>query len=272
MSQPDASTISKPQLVGVDNGVRSVISYSVADGDTIDSIATKFNLSKQTIKWANNMTSDSLTVGSKLKIPPVDGVLYTVKAGDTIDSIAKKYDVDKTRLVLYNDLDLGGLKAGDQIILPAGVLPNNERPGYVAPVVTFSSYVGQGTGFGGRTWYIKTGTATLAGNTYAHGNCTAYAYDRRVEMGLPVSNQWGNAVTWAARAASEGLKVDRTPSVGAIMQNGGGFGHVAIVESVLPNGDVSVSEMNAYVAGGGYNVVSGRIILAANAGQYLYIH
>ncbi|HRN90744.1 MAG TPA: CHAP domain-containing protein, partial [Candidatus Saccharibacteria bacterium] len=76
----------------------------------------------------------------------------------------------------------------------------------------------------------------------------------------------------AARAMSQGLKVDRTPSVGAIMQNGGGFGHVAIVESVLPNGDVSVSEMNAYVAGGGYNVVSGRIILAANAGQYLYIH
>ncbi|HRN90764.1 MAG TPA: LysM peptidoglycan-binding domain-containing protein, partial [Candidatus Saccharibacteria bacterium] len=189
----------------------------MVEGDTMDSIAASFNISKQTIKWANNMTSDSLTVGSKLKIPPVDGVLYTVKAGDTVDSIANRYDVDKTRLVLYNDLDLGGMNAGDQIILPEGVLPSNERPGYVAPVVSFSSYAGQGTGFGGKTWYIKTGTPKLAGNTYAHGNCTSYAYDRRIELGLPVSSQWGNAVTWAARAMSQGLKVDRTPSVGAVM-------------------------------------------------------
>ena len=60
--------------------------------------------------------------------------------------------------------------------------------------------------------------------------------------------------------------------MGAIVQNGGGAGHVAIVESISDNGDVSVSEMNAYVSGGGFNVVSGRKISAALAGQYLYIH
>lgn len=274
LTQSVASSIVKPHLVGADSGVRSVLNYVVVDGDDIDSIAAKFDVSKQTIKWANDMTSDAISVGSKLKIPPVDGVLYTVKSGDSVKSIAKKYSVDKTRLILYNDLDLGGMKAGDQIILPSGVLPSNERPGYVAPtpVARTVSYSGQGVGFGGRTWYIKTGTSMLSGNTYAHGNCTAYAYDRRVEMGLPVNARWGNAATWAALAMNQGLSVNRTPSVGAIMQNGGGLGHVAIVEKILPNGDVQVSEMNAYVSGGGYNIVSGRTVLAANAGQYLYIH
>jgi surface antigen len=56
------------------------------------------------------------------------------------------------------------------------------------------------------------------------------------------------------------------------MQNDGGVGHVAIVEKILPNNDLSISEMNAYVPGGGWNVVSGRIVSAAVAGQYLYIH
>ena len=49
-------------------------------------------------------------------------------------------------------------------------------------------------------------------------------------------------------------------------------GHVAIVEQILPNGDIQLSEMNASVAGGGYNIVSGRIVPAANVHQYVYIH
>lgn len=263
----------KPQLAdSIDN--RSVTNYKVVDGDTMNSIAAKFGVSKETIKWANDMTSDSLSNGTTLKIPPVDGVLYTVSSSDTIDSIAKRYDVDKTRLILYNDLEIGGLKSGQQIILPSGTLPNTERPGYVAPVAApTSSYLyGQGAGFGGSTWHIKYGTPMHSGNTYAYGNCTAYAYDRRVELGLPVSAGWGNAVTWAASAASQGRVVNRTPSVGAIIQNGGGFGHVAIVEKLLPNGDIQISEMNAYVAGGGFNVVSGRTIMAGNVSSYLYIH
>jgi surface antigen len=71
------------------------------------------------------------------------------------------------------------------------------------------------------------------------------------------------------------MTVNSTPGVGAIMQNGGGwggFGHVAIVEKVLPNGDIEVSEMNASVAGGGWNVVSGRTIPASNTKFYAYIH
>jgi surface antigen/LysM repeat protein len=268
----------KPQLVGSDNSTnRSIINYTVKAGDTVESVAAQFKISSQTIKWANNLTSDALPVGSVLRVLPVDGVLYSVKSGDTIDSIASKYAVDKTRLVLYNDLDVSGLKPNTSIILPNATLPGNERPGYVAPIVAAENdynlfYGVSGTGFGGQTWRIGVGTPD--DGPYAHGNCTLYAFNRRIQLGLPVGGagglpEWGNAGSWAPMAASEGLTVNHRPGVGSIMAD---YGHVAIVESLLPNGDISISEMNAYVSGGGYNIVSGRIVIAGNVGQYWYIH
>jgi surface antigen len=266
----DSINTVKPQIIGSGLVNRFVTSYTVIAGDTAASVGANFGITSTTIKYANNLTSDALIAGTVLQILPVDGVLYTVKAGDTIDAIATKYKADKTRLVLYNDLDVSGLVPGSKIVLPGGDLPTNERPGYVAPVVAVSyNYAGAGSGFGGRTWNIGYGTPA---GPYAHGNCTLYAYNRRVALGLPVGRNWGNASSWAYNAGRDGLLVNRSPSVGAIIQNGGGLGHVGIVESILANGDLSISEMNAYVAGGGYNVVSGRIIAAGNVSSYLYIH
>lgn len=276
-AQSSSVNTTKPQIIETTTNNRAVTSYTAKAGDTVGALATKYNISAQTIKWSNNLTSDAIEEGKVLKILPVDGVLYDVKANDTIDSIATKYGVDKTRLTLYNDLDVSGLVSNTTIILPSANLPENERPGYVTPapaviattVTSTNYYAGSGAGFGGNTWRIGVGTSD---GPYAHGNCTLYAYNRRVALGLPAGSNWGNASSWAYNAQKDGLLVNNTPSVGAVMQNGGGYGHVAIVESILPNGDVSISEMNAYVSGGGYNIVSGRIVSAGNASQYLYIH
>ena len=270
-SQPDSSGTNKPQLIGSSATNRSIINYTAVAGDTVDALVAKYNVSKDTIKWANNLTSDALIAGTVIKILPVDGVIYNVKDGDTIDSISTKYGVDKNRLVLYNDLEVSGITPNSSIILPSATLPSNERPGYVAPYVAPVAtnnyyYAGTGTGFGGTTWRISVGTAE---GPYSHGNCTLYAYNRRIELGLQVAGDWGNAGSWAQGARNDGLAVNNTPSAGAIIQD---WGHVAIVESVLPNGDLSISEMNAYVSGGGYNIVSGRIVPAGNVGQYLFIH
>ncbi|MEI6054337.1 MAG: LysM peptidoglycan-binding domain-containing protein, partial [Candidatus Saccharibacteria bacterium] len=110
---------SKPQIVGVVASNRLVSKYTVLAGDTVDTIAAQFKISKDTLKWANNMIYDNLTVGKELKILPIDGVLYDVKAGDTVESIATKYKVDQNRLVIYNDLDVSGLQPNTQIILPS---------------------------------------------------------------------------------------------------------------------------------------------------------
>jgi surface antigen len=281
MQQSDSQGTTKPQLVGSNTPTnRTVTNYTVKAGDTVATLAAKFNISTNTIKWANNLTSDALIPGTVLRILPTNGVIYSVKSGDTIDSVATKYAVDKTQLVLYNDLDISGLKPNTSIILPNATLPTDEQPGYVAPYVQIQTsitnnymYAGTGTGIdGGHTWFISYGTPD--DGPYAHGNCTLYAFNRRVQLGLPVGGanglpEWGNAGSWAEGARNAGILVNSTPSAGAIMQD---WEHVAIVEKVLPNGDLSISEMNAYVPGGGYNIVSGRIVPAGDVGQYLYIH
>jgi surface antigen/LysM repeat protein len=267
------SAISKPQIIEISSAGRKITSYTVASGDTVDSVAGKFGISAETIKWANNLTTNTLQAGTNLDILPRNGIAYIVESGDTLKSIAEKYKADASSITAYNDLEISGVSTGMKIIVPNADLPTQERPGYIAPVAAAAYAVtyGYSAGFNGNTWRIRVGTPMYAGNTYYTGNCTAYAYDRRTELGLAVSAQWGNANTWDNGARASGLAVTNSPSVGSIMQNEGGYGHVAIVEKLLPNGDIEVSEMNASVSGGGWNIVSGRTISASAVNQYAYI-
>ncbi|MEP7204622.1 MAG: CHAP domain-containing protein [Candidatus Saccharibacteria bacterium] len=269
LAQTDGVTTTKPQILQPTADSRTIISYSVKAGDTIDSLSTQFGISKDTIKWANNLTSDALIPNTVLQILPKDGVQYTVKAGDTLQAISQKYSVDQERVVLYNDLDVTGLTPGAKIILPNASLPATERPGYVTPRVVNYGY-GGGGGVSGYNAGFNTDRGS-AGNRYGYGQCTWYAYERRMQLGMPVGSFWGNASSWASAARGAGYLVNNTPSAGAVMQNGGGYGHVAIIESVDPNGDVHISEMNnsAY---GGWNIKSYRTMTAGQAANYNYIH
>lgn len=263
--QLDSVSTTKPQLIISTVASRSVTNYKVVAGDTVATLAVKFGITSQTIKWANGLTSDALTVGSTLYILPINGVLYTVKTGDTIDSIASKYSVDKTRLTLYNDLDVNGLQPNTSIILPDGILPENERPGYTSSPTASTTSSSSSNG----TYYVKAGSV---GNLYALGNCTWYAYERRAQLGIPVGSYWGNANTWAISAANTGYLVNRTPAAGAVLVSTAGYyGHVAVVESVSANGDIVISEMNNYALGG-WNIVDNRTIPADQVSLYQYIH
>ena len=267
------SSISKPTIIQLSEGSRQITQYPVVAGDTVDSVAAKFGISADTVKWANNLTNNNLAAGSTLDILPRDGIAYTIKAGDTVQSLAEKYKADGSLITTFNDLEISGLTAGLKIVIPGAQLPTAERPGYVAPRASSSAsngtYItGYSSGFSnGSTWFIKRGTPNMG--SYAYGNCTAYAFDRRAELGKPIGQRWGNAGSWATNARSAGYTVNRTPSAGAVIQDSG---HVAIVEEVLPNGDLRLSEMNARVSGGGYNIVSGRNLPAGQVGQYYYIH
>ncbi|MFZ1250036.1 MAG: LysM peptidoglycan-binding domain-containing protein [Candidatus Microsaccharimonas sp.] len=253
---------------------RNITTYAVQPGDTVTSVAAKYGLSVDTIKWANNLTGDTVAAGSSLEILPRDGVVYTVKEGDTIQGLADKYKADASLITTYNDLEINGLSTGLKIVVPNAQLPETERPGYVAPRAAASAtntatfITGYSSGFSGTsTWFISKGIGASGG--YAYGNCTSYVHWRRAQMGAPIGSMWGNAGAWAANARAAGYQVDRSPSAGAIIQD---WGHVAVVEAVLPNGDLQLSEMNASVSGGGYNIVSGRILSASQVGQYYYIH
>lgn len=264
LAQTDDSLISKPQIVQPNAGNRDIREYRANAGDTVQAVANKFDVSADTVRWANNLTSDAIEKGKLLIIPAVDGVLYTVKSGDTVEKLASKYSANSERIVLYNDLELGGLRLGRRILIPGGVLPANERPGAGSAVVSDGGGFSSGGVFGGLA-------SASVGNRYDYGYCTWYAYERRAALGRPVGSFWGNATTWAGLAASAGYLVDNRPQVGAVLQSSGGwggYGHVAVVESIDARGNVTVSEMNY----AGWNVVSPRTISAGQAQSYNYIH
>lgn len=257
LSQNDAEVITKPDIVKPDtSAARGISSYVTKEGDTMESIAKKFKISSQTLRWANNTTSDAVEPNKTLVVPLVDGIVYTIKDGDTAQSLAEKYKTSAERVVLYNDIDDGAkLSTGSRIVLPGGELPENERPGYVA------SRSRSTTTNASRSWL----TASV-GNRYAAGNCTWYAYERRMQLGRPIGSFWGNANTWVASARAAGFVVNKTPAPGAIFQTTAGYyGHVGIVERV-ENGVVHVSDMNY----AGYGIITHREL--NGAGGYLYIH
>ena len=113
-------------------------------------------------------------------------------------------------------------------------------------------------------------------NNYPWGQCTWYAYQRRAELGLPSSGNFGNGGAWAASASALGYWVDNTPRhVGdaVVFAPGqadadGAYGHVAVLEKINADGSIEISESNAK----GLGVISTRTFSAAEAGKFQYVH
>lgn len=94
---PPTTTLSETDLQASLSSTHriKIITYTVVKNDTLTSLATKFDISTQTIKWANNLTSDTpLTAGQELQILPITGIIHKVVKGDTLSSVAKKYQAD----------------------------------------------------------------------------------------------------------------------------------------------------------------------------------
>jgi len=111
-----------------------VENYSVMGGDTLASIAKKFDISIDTIKWSNDLKSDTIKPGQILKIPPVTGVVHKVASGENIYTIAKKYKTDAQKIVNFpfndfSDMDTFSLTAGQTLFVPDGVI-EEEKPVY----------------------------------------------------------------------------------------------------------------------------------------------
>ena len=112
-------------------------------------------------------------------------------------------------------------------------------------------------------------------NHYVWGWCAWYVFEKRAQIGAPIGGVWGNANDWVSVASSLGYTVNNTPSVGSIAHsyagaNGaGGYGHVAVVESVNGDGSITVSEMGW---NGGVGVVNYRTIPASQVSSHNFIH
>lgn len=231
----EGSYLSKPQVVTTNAKTNADITQYVAQaGDTVPSIARKFNVTSDTIRWENGLSGDSISAGTILRILPVSGIRYTVRSGDTPESIAEQYGLGSSAfLIAFNDGEIGGFTAGQKIIIPDGKKP------VVLPTF-FSS--GGGFAFGSSPLY--------GGNGYSYGYCTYYVANR-----ISVPRNWGNANSWDDGALLSGWIVSSKPVKGAIAQTDRMtyLGHVAFVEEVSADGKmIKYSDMNALA---GWNAI-----------------
>ncbi len=94
--------------------------YTVQKGDTLYSIANKFNLTVDEIKNYNNLKTNTLSIGQRLIIgEKATGNTYTVQRGDTLYSIAKAFNVTIDELRNVNNLGNNILTIGQTLVIPS---------------------------------------------------------------------------------------------------------------------------------------------------------
>lgn len=248
------NVVNKPQVVATAlKSSADIKEYTVVAGDTVASIAAKFGVTSDSIKWSNGLRSDTVAAGTALRIPPVNGIVYTVNNGDTVDSLAAKYRVSREKIIAYNDAEIKGLVVGQRIIIPDAV----QQTTVSRPAATFGASV-RGYAWGSQPIYGHNG--------YDYGYCTWYVANR-----ISVPANWGNANTWAYYAGGAGWTVSKRPVPGAIGQTTGpGYGHVAVVEAVSADGTmIKYSDMNG-LAGWGRVGTTTDWVPASRYNNYIY--
>lgn len=231
-----------------------LITYTTVPGDNLSSLAVKFQISTNTIKWANNIADvNAIKDGQTLIILPVSGVLHAVSTGDTIESVAAAYSASPEMIVKQNKLKDRNLREGQQVIVPDGKKPEPPAPAEPAPVDNSDNIASASTSdfIPSANYYDYGG----GGGNFPYGYCTWYANSRH-----PAPPGAGNAWTWFGAAQAAGWATGYYPAPGAIMVTWeSGWGHVAIVDYVS-GGSFTVSEMNY----AGWGVVSSRTITTSS--------
>lgn len=201
--------------------IHTPIAYSVRPGETLDQVAQRFSVTPDDIRWSNaSLTStDVITAGQTLWIPPIDGVVVTASEGDSAQSLASRFQVDVATVTDFNYLrDPGALAPGTRLVIPGGQGPElfPRRASSEPPRV-----------------------GSFPNSKFYYGYCTWYVASRRT---VPWS---GDAWEWFSAARAMGYQVGATPAPGAIMVTWESYvGHVAYVEQVNADGSFVVSEMN----------------------------
>ena len=115
-----------------------VITYTIQEGDTVASIASKYGLWPETILWGNRYELESdlrnYTPGTTIYILPVDGVYHVWSAGEGLGAVSNYYGVTPEDIINYpaNNLDTAtvgsyaspNIKAGTRLVVPGGTIPN----------------------------------------------------------------------------------------------------------------------------------------------------
>ncbi len=109
-----------------------ITTYETRANETPTQVAGRFGLKPSTILWANGLQDPTrpLAAGTKLRVPPADGMLHQVQGNDTLAAIAAKYKVETTAITGYranNVESADDLIPNSYVLVIGGQLPTRER-------------------------------------------------------------------------------------------------------------------------------------------------
>lgn len=122
-----SNILSTGQLLKIPSALLPESTYIVKKGDSLYSIANKYNTTIDELKRINNLTSNILSIGQILKLPSdkannveneENTISYTVQKGDSLYSIARKYDTTIDRIKDLNNLTTNLLSIGQVLLIP----------------------------------------------------------------------------------------------------------------------------------------------------------
>lgn len=122
-----SNILSTGQLLKIPSALLPESTYTVKKGDSLYSIANKYNTTVEELKRINNLTSNILSIGQVLKLPSdkannvekeENTISYTVQKGDSLYSIARKYDTTIDRIKDLNNLTTNLLSIGQVLLIP----------------------------------------------------------------------------------------------------------------------------------------------------------
>jgi murein DD-endopeptidase MepM/ murein hydrolase activator NlpD len=170
--------------------------YVVQGGDTVSTIAYRFNISIKTLQWGNQLQNvNQLKPGDKLLILPTSGVLHRVEDGQTVDQLAEKYGASREDIIAANDL-IGSAKiiADQELVvpLPDDKIPDMPKPEPVRPAVA-SRPSGQVASGGGLAADVANVGSVVGGGQFGWpttGRITQNFYQhRRSDGALDIANR-----------------------------------------------------------------------------------
>ena len=101
--------------------------HHVVSGDTLSSIARRYRAEvEELIQW-NNLNSNHLAIGQKIRVIPPDNnttqdnnqpFIHTVSWGDSLYAIARKYNTTVAKIVEINQLESHYLNIGQNLTIP----------------------------------------------------------------------------------------------------------------------------------------------------------
>lgn len=221
--------------------------HTVKSGETLESIASRYNLIPATIMGLNpNVRSGKATPGQTLLIPPYNGIRVEVPAGQSLKDLAARYRVRPD--VLY---EVNGCQRSPKVVFVPGVnwSPNEgAKPALVgvSSVLSGSPLKGNSSialGFG---WYLPTGApkpvfhsgidllANLGTPVEAIGDGTvAFAGSQGAYGNLVVINHQQGYQTRYAQLAKINVKVGQQIKRGTIVGTVGQTGTPTIPQPHL---------------------------------------